>query len=566
MSYEVLARKWRPKQFAEVVGQDHVTHTLENAIKTGRVAHAYLFVGPRGTGKTSIARIFAKALNCAKGITTTPCDACPSCLEIASGANLDVQEIDGASNRGLADVQALRDNVKYAASGRHRIFIIDEVHMLTVEAFNALLKTLEEPPPHVKFLFATTEPHKIPLTIVSRCQRFDLRRIPVKLLSERLAAIAKDEKITADENVLLALARAAEGSLRDAESGLDQLVSFKGNVIEESDVLSVFGLVSRQAMDDLALAVLKGDVAAVVRRVEEIDNQGKDMQRLLVEMLEHFLRLLVFAQSGPEAAASDLPSSVVETLRAQAPIANADRLVRIVEILIETMDRLRYSLSRKTLMEAALIKCSRASAMVSLDSILAQVKALKAGLASAAGPAAKDFENAGQQPPRSEAATAGSAPAPALAARSPDEELALLKKKWQAILDHMGRVAVLAKNALLDAQPISVSGDCVAIGFDKEFPDRVQQIKIARNQSALQNELGRTLGRPVSIRCELVDFRAGPNSAVAQEQAPAPSGGSAAGSSGAGRGSPGSIRKWMGNETVIRALDMFNGSISDVKE
>ena len=258
MPYEVLARRWRPQQFDDVVGQSHVTQTLGNAIASGRLAHAYLLVGPRGIGKTSIARILAKALNCAKGPTVTPCDTCDSCTEIMAGRSLDVMEIDGASNNGVEQVRDLRESVKYAPMrGAFKVYIIDEVHMLSASAFNALLKTLEEPPPHVKFVFATTEPEKILPTIISRCQRFDLRRIPLALIVERLRLIAKDEKIAVDEEALLAIARGAEGGLRDAESALDQLIAFKGKTISEADVLSVFGLVSRAVLEDLAGKTLK---------------------------------------------------------------------------------------------------------------------------------------------------------------------------------------------------------------------------------------------------------------------------------------------------------------------
>ena len=249
MPYEVLARKWRPQQFDDVVGQDHVTRTLRNAITQKRLVNAYLFVGPRGTGKTSLARIFAKALNCVTGPTEHPCDKCDACREIAAGNSLDVLEIDGASTGGVDQVRDLREGVKYTpVRAPYKIYIIDEVHMLSIPAFNALLKTLEEPPPHVKFLFATTEPQKILTTIISRCQRFDLRRIPSAQLVERLELIARDEGVAVERDALLAIARGADGGMRDAESALDQLIAFCGATITEADVLAVFGLVGRQVL------------------------------------------------------------------------------------------------------------------------------------------------------------------------------------------------------------------------------------------------------------------------------------------------------------------------------
>ncbi len=249
MSYQVIARKYRPQKFEDVVGQEHVSQTLANAIKAGRIAHAYLFCGPRGTGKTTMARIFAKALNCTGGPKADFDVADPKCQEIADGRSLDVIEIDGASNNGVEQVRELRDTCRFApASSKFKIYIIDEVHMLSTAAFNALLKTLEEPPAHVKFLFATTDPEKVLPTILSRCQRFDLRRIPANLIVKQLAFIAKEEGVEIDDGALFAIARAADGGMRDAESTLDQLISFCGNKIEEGDVLSMFGLTARSQL------------------------------------------------------------------------------------------------------------------------------------------------------------------------------------------------------------------------------------------------------------------------------------------------------------------------------
>src|SRR5580765_3891479 len=256
MSYQVIARKYRPQRFSDVVGQEHVTQTLSNAIEQSRIAHAYLFCGPRGTGKTTIARIFAKCLNATGGPKAEIDENDPRAKEIAEGRSLDVLEIDGASNRGIDEIRELRETAKYApASSKFKIYIIDEVHMLTKEAFNALLKTLEEPPAHVKFMFATTEPEKVLPTILSRCQRFDLRRIPTALISKHLAHIAKLEQVEIDDAALHAIARGADGGMRDAESALDQLISFCGNKIEENDVLSMFGLAAQRQILDLSHAV-----------------------------------------------------------------------------------------------------------------------------------------------------------------------------------------------------------------------------------------------------------------------------------------------------------------------
>jgi DNA polymerase-3 subunit gamma/tau len=289
MAYQVLARKYRPQRFSDVVGQDHVTQTLGNAIQHRRIAHAYLFAGPRGTGKTTIARIFAKCLNCAGGPKVDFADDDPRCVEISEGRSLDVLEIDGASNRGIDEIRDLRETVKYApASSQFKVYIIDEVHMLTKEAFNALLKTLEEPPAHVKFMFATTEPEKVLPTILSRCQRFDLRRIPSVLIVQHLAHIAKQEKVKIDEAALHAIARGSEGCLRDAESTLDQLISFCGDTIVEADVLSMFGLTARGQIHALARRLLEGQIDPALRELNDLARKGKDLVRLLSELLNPF--------------------------------------------------------------------------------------------------------------------------------------------------------------------------------------------------------------------------------------------------------------------------------------
>ncbi len=598
MAYEVLARKWRPRQFADVIGQDHVIQTLKNAIKTKRVAHSYLFVGPRGIGKTSIARIFAKALNCEKGPTETPCDRCSVCTEIAAGNNLDVQEIDGASNRGIDEIRVLRETVQYMPAGRYRIFIIDEVHMLTTEAFNALLKTLEEPPPHIKFFLATTEPQKIPLTILSRCQRFDLRRIPVKLIMDRLALIAKSEKVSIDDDAILAISRAAEGSLRDAESSLDQLISFQGKKIHECDVLAIFGLISRKAMEDLVSALLKGDIVTVMRLIEDFDKQGKDMQRLLVELLEHCRNLLIYIQVGKGIADLDLEGSLIDVLKIQAELTNVDRLLKITEILMETMDRLRYALSKRTLLETAMIRCARTSIMVSLDDILVQVKNLKNSILRETGMEADlshAEESSGSSKARHDSTLFSDLSAgpdhdsalgpkghsesenrlsktekPALESKVNDEkdtprkdELSHLKKEWHTIVERMGKVAILAKNCLMDAEPIEVNGDQVIIGFADEFSSRIEQMKLSRNRNALQKILCEILHRTVFVDFRVVDDQ--PREMMPKQEEPKVADPGTLDAK-AEKKSSHSKKELLSNDAVKKTMDMFNCTIVNIKE
>ncbi len=589
--YEVLARKWRPQQFDEVVGQEHVTTTLKNAIRSGRVAHAYLFVGPRGIGKTTTARILAKALNCVKGPTETPCDKCDSCREIMRGTSLDVLEIDGASNNGVEQVRDLRDNVRYApARGPYKIYIIDEVHMLTTAAFNALLKTLEEPPPHVKFIFATTEPQKVPATILSRCQRFDLRPISVKDIVGRLRDIADAEGFDVDQDTLLAIARGAQGGLRDAESALDQLVSFRGTKIRENDVMEVFGLVSRRELENLAGAVLAGDVGAAIASVAEFERAGKDLQRVLLELLEHFRNLLVFLNvGGDEIVGLDVLPAQVEVLKKQAEGTDIERLLRVVGILTETEQRLRHALDRKTLLEIALIRCTRAATVVSIDELLERIDKLRAmlerqGAAAEETGSGKDpvvREDEGGYDAGGDAEAGGGRARPGRRARKGaaapsgsgggtgdhESERRHLLEEWHKVAEQTGRISPLARSYLLDAKPVKVTDELVVIGFDPEFAANKDKIDFPRNRKALQKVLGEVLGRQVGVEFVVLDAKDTLPGDI--KLTPPTSGSSGSGENpltGRRRMSQREKERWMKNETVQRVLESFEGDVVDIRE
>ena len=378
MAYEGLARKWRPQTFDDVIGQDHVARTLKNAIETGRIAHAYLFVGPRGIGKTTFARIFAKSLDCEKGPTTTPCLQCEACKEIAAGTSLDVMELDGASHNKVEDVRPIIEGVQFKpASAKYKVFIIDECHMLTPSAWNALLKTLEEPPEYVVFIFATTEGDKVLATIISRCQRFDLRRIATPLIVQRLRHICNEEKVEASEDTLLAIARGAEGGMRDALSSLDQLIAFRGSTLTEDDVLQVFGLVSRKALENLATAILTGDAKTILKLVGDFDSAGKNLHRLAVEIMEYFRNLLVYLYVGNDEEAIEATADQIAAYEKQATLTDEGRLQQIAEELTQTENKMRYTLSVRTLLEMSLIRCSRIATTASLDDILRKLNAIR---------------------------------------------------------------------------------------------------------------------------------------------------------------------------------------------
>jgi DNA polymerase-3 subunit gamma/tau len=390
VSYQVFARKYRPQTFDDLVGQAHVTRTLKNAVEQNRLAHAYLFVGPRGIGKTSTARILAKALNCVNGPTITPCGVCDSCKEITEGNSLDVLEIDGASNNGVEQVRELRDNVRYAPSkGHFKIYIIDEVHMLTSAAFNALLKTLEEPPPHVKFIFATTEPQKVLPTILSRCQRFDLHRIPANLIAKHLQFIADKEKITLDPAAAHAIAKGADGGLRDAESMLDQLVAFCGEKIAEPDVLNVFGFTSEQTVANFTDRILRGETPEALELLHAEAENGKDMMKLMSDLIS-YLRDLLVGKVKPDALADDLNPELQKSLEAQAAMIETDRLLELIDQFAAAEGRMKWAPNKRLHFEVAVIKAIQTLGQVTLNEVIENLAALRDGKSDSQAPLASE--------------------------------------------------------------------------------------------------------------------------------------------------------------------------------
>ena len=491
MSYTVFALKWRPQDFESIVGQEHIVGTLKNAIQKNRLAHAYLFTGPRGVGKTSTARILAKALNCKDGPTIKPCQKCPSCLEINHGRSLDVIEIDGASNRGIDEIRALRENVKFSPTlGKYKVYIIDEVHQITPDGFNALLKTLEEPPEFVKFIFATTHPQKVMPTIISRCQRMDFRRITVIEIIAQLEKIVREEKIKVDKDVLSAIAKSSDGSLRDAESVLDQLVSFSQGNVSLKDTVSVLGMVEQDILFLLTDKIIQKDPQGALQLFNEIIDDGKDAGVFLANLIEHFRNLMVAKVSQADTKLVDLPQEVCDQLFRQSQLLTLEDIFIAFNILIATQEMTKRLDSQRIPLEISLVRLAynksenrNASSHVSSAPV-----ELKPPAATLEKKEQGNVEEVTKQVP----------------VQNPPVSLESVKNAWGSIINNLAKIKMSVSTYLSEGEPTKVQGDVLTVAFPKNYSLHKESLDSRENKVIIEKAISESCNVDLRLNFILV--------------------------------------------------------------
>jgi DNA polymerase-3 subunit gamma/tau len=500
MQYQVLARKWRPQNFHEIVGQQHVSRTLVNALQSGRVAHAFLFSGPRGSGKTTTARILAKALNCHDGKPGEPCGRCVACVEIAAGNCLDVLEIDAASNRGIDEIRELKEKVRYnPARDKHKIFIIDEVHMLTTEAFNALLKTLEEPPPHVAFIMATTEYHKIPATILSRCQQYSFKLIQYPLILERLKKIAGAEKIQISNTALEQVAFSSGGSMRDATSALDQVIAFSGDVVRDEDVTMLLGLVEPQVLAKTVRAIAANESDRILEVVGGIVENGQDLQNFCRRLLAQFRNIMVLKAGVSEPSLLGVPESLVPELRSQAGLFSREDLLRVFDALLKVEADLKQATQVRFQLEMGLIEVAHLPRLRSLEELIADFTRLVQGdlpPKSGTGQAQRSQAERSSTVPERATETKITAPAPVSQERPEPQKRALGGR--ELVLQIASRIEKASLEPILQGvSSADLQGDDVIL--DVETLNDFLRRQLRENLPVIAHAATSALGRPVKV-------------------------------------------------------------------
>lgn len=566
MTYRALYRVWRPQRFADIVGQDHITRTLQNALKQQRLSHAYLFSGPRGTGKTSAAKIMAKAVNCERrgSSAAEPCNACAACEGVMAGSLLDVVEIDAASNRGIEEIRDLRDKVKYAPSEvRTKVYIIDEVHMLTPEAFNALLKTLEEPPQHVLFILATTEPHKLPLTIISRCQRFDFHRVSVETIVKRLAYICEQEKVEAEEAALILIAQVAAGGLRDALSLLDQALAFTEGRVTEADIRAIVGTAADAFFYKVAGLLEKREAAGLLDAASELMREGHDPERIAEDLL-HYFRDMLLVKTAPHLAEAEHRLKTYKSLAKTANLFTEGEIFSIIEEIQQALNQMKQADQSHIVLELLLVKLTHVQKQPS-DAGENEL----AALASRLDRLEKELKQLSEAPHRETPPESGGNAAPVRAAGKTErtrrraanpplssvqavrdaadaEALDDIKQKWTDILSQVKDKKITVHAWLINGEPVACSDSQLVIAFKNrihrettERPDHRQLI-----EAVIEQVIGRKYALVTCMQDEWAQLEA---AGAEREQAAAEEKGS-------------------GDDHVRQALDLFGHDLVEIKD
>jgi len=543
MTYIVLARKWRPMQFEEVVGQEHITRTLKNALQGNRIAHAFIFAGPRGVGKTTTARLLAKTVNCAKQPSVNPCNECSSCKSITNGNSLDVIEIDGASNRGIDEIRNLRENIRFApASSKYKIYIIDEVHMLTKDAFNALLKTLEEPPSHAIFIFATTEIHKVPLTILSRCQRFDFKRIPTTDIAHQLETIAKSEKIKIDKDSLILIARKSEGSMRDAESIMDQMISYTDGKITVEEVQSSLGLISEELYFEYTDLMKQktdprsGRDAGIINFAQKVFNQGHDLLDFISGLQEHFRNLLV-TKATNSIKLLETSDHFKNLYQEKCGQFSENDLLHYIDLLTQSEALLKFSPNPQLILELLLLKLAHKPLSIELEELLNYLKSnTSPNSANTLKPdSAGKNKNPSLDSPKKKIETSDGRmtyqtvsshessnsfdslksdifPKPSNTVQEDpirktytvDISISDVQNDWDKIVEEIRKQKIALASFLIDGFPYRMEDNLLEIAFDPKTQFHMEHIQ--KNASVIENLLERKFQAPIRIKCTSLDF------------------------------------------------------------
>ena len=522
--HKALYRVYRPKNFSDVIGQEHIVRTLKNQIENNNVGHAYLFCGTRGTGKTSTAKIFSRAVNCTNLHNDEPCNECENCREILEDKTMDVVEIDAASNNSVDDIRELRENVKYSpAKAKYKVYIIDEVHMLSQGAFNALLKTLEEPPSYVIFILATTEPHKIPATILSRCQRFDFKRVTVKDISSRMRYICEKEGIEADEKALNLIARNSQGALRDALSILDQCISFEGNQISYNDVIELLGSVNIEQLFDLAESIIKEDTRKSLQILNDFIIWGKDVRNLVNDLIDHFRNLMVCKISNDLDEIISLPEETIDLLKQQAETIDTNNLIRILNILSETQDGMKISSNPRVLMEVTMMKIAQPMFDESKEALIKRIENLEQKIESgnikvnhiSTNQTVDNFNENNQQNNN----TVDKQENENIEYENlKGDDIKLVEKSWKKILQKMTEDKHQVMRALLqDVDSFNISEDTLYIIFTDNYSFAKSRLDSPATIQYVEKVIREVLNRSFSVKIALKSQLANLNTEIKKE-------------------------------------------------